>query len=399
MLDFRDSISSRFDLDIPGPENACLSTHDRIDGFVDSKCYQCFSGPGPLTKPPLFILECMMEPYFSNINPHFPIWNREDFQRIVNSFRQHHASTEVGWASIVCCNNLILMTLMADSVHSVRRRWVQPASSENMTPMTLDLIEGFLANARRATENLGLLSPRVINLQALLSLCVVAQQLFPLHLLDFIFAQAVRCAETMGIFQWHRLRNKMTESEISVYKNLAYCLYTMDKRICWTASVSPRILKSQIQLDMALLDDNPKALAAKAELASIEETIFLQIYAGHVTTRTEDEVRAIVEPLIQRLDNWLVRQGVDVEATMRQPQSCPAHAGLFLSSLCAKLLLIWPFRGHPDDCFQQHWSIAVTCVRLLVSLWESRDNDAQHVSIPMYVPQAEQVAHANLYTY
>ncbi|KAH9845330.1 putative fungal-specific transcription factor [Teratosphaeria destructans] len=155
------------------------------------------------------------------------------------------------------------MTLIADSVHSVRRRWVQPASSENTKPMTLDLIEGFLANARRATENLALLAPRILNLQALLSLCVVAQQLFPVHLLDFIFAQAVRCAEAMGIFQWHRFHNQLAEGEISVYKNLAYCLYTMDKQICWTAGVSPRILKSQIQLGMAFSDDLPKGLAAK----------------------------------------------------------------------------------------------------------------------------------------
>ncbi|KAH9845329.1 putative fungal-specific transcription factor [Teratosphaeria destructans] len=88
---------------------------------------------------------------------------------------------------------------------------------------------------------------------------------------------------------------------------------------------------------------------------------------------------------MQQLDNWLVRQGVDVEATMMQPQSCPAHTGMFLGSLCAKLLLIWPFRGHPDDCFQQHWSIAVACVRLLESLWESRDNEAQQVSIPILI--------------
>jgi hypothetical protein len=201
--------------------------------------------------------------------------------------------------------------------------------------------------------------------------------------MDCVFAQAVRCAETIGIFQWHRLREKLPEAELQEYKNIAHCLYILDKQICWTAGVSPRVLKSEIQLDLTPSNELFRPLAVKAELAAIEETIFSQVYAGHVKSRTEEEVRDVVGSISQRLDNWLVMSGVDVEATNRQPESCPAHSALVFSSACAKLLLIRPFKGHSDALFQQHRSIAATCVRFLESLWKSAIGARHQVFVPL----------------
>jgi hypothetical protein len=204
-----------------------------------------------------------------------------------------------------------------------------------------------------------------------------------MHLMDCVFAQAVRCAETIGIFQWHRLRDKLPDAELQEYKNIAHCLYILDKQICWTAGVSPRVLKSEIQLDLTPSNESFKSLAVKAELAAIGETIFSQVYAGHVKSRTEEEVHGVVGSISKRLDDWLVMSGVDVEATNRQPESCPAHSALVFSSACAKLLLIRPFKGHSDALFQQHRSIAATCVRLLESLWTSAIGARHQVSVPL----------------
>jgi hypothetical protein len=210
-----------------------------------------------------------------------------------------------------------------------------------------------------------------------------------LHILDFIFAQAVRCAEAIGIFQWHHLQGQLPEGNFHDYKNIAHCLYVLDKQICWTAGVSPRVLKSEVQLDLTLSDGSFKTLAVKAELAAVEETIFHQVYAGHVKARTEDEVRDIVGPISQRLDDWLAKSGVDLETTLKQPERCPMHAALVFSSSCAKLLLLKPFREHPDAIFQPHYSIAATCMKLLVSLWTSALGDRQQVSVPLYVSRPD----------
>jgi hypothetical protein len=171
MLNFGDSISSRADSNTQGSRDTSLFIHDRINALVDAKHHIHLSGAtSPPIEPPLAILEGMIEPYFSNINPNFPIWSRDGFQKIVTSLRQHSTCPEVHWASIVCCNNLILINLTTDSVHSVQRKMAQSGSSENVPSMGSDLIAGFLANSKRAIENLGILSPRLIILQALLSL-------------------------------------------------------------------------------------------------------------------------------------------------------------------------------------------------------------------------------------
>lgn len=206
-----------------------------------------------------------------------------------------------------------------------------------------------------------------------------------MHFLDHIFVQAVRLSEVIGIFQWHHLEGQLSESDLLDYKNIAHCLYILDKRICWTAGVPPRLQECQVQLDITPLNNSFKTLAVKAELAAIEESIYLQIYAGHAKVLTEDEVRDTVGAISQRLDNWLVKAGVDVEATSRQPETFPSHAAFLFGALCAKLLLLTPFKDHPDHLFQQHHGIATNCLRLLRSLWASTLGAWQQVSVPLYV--------------
>jgi hypothetical protein len=171
ILDFGDLVSNRIDSDVPRLRNANLSIQGRIDSFVN---IQHGTIPSRVvlapTEPPLAILEGMIDGYFSNINPQFPIWSKSVFQKMVASLREHTTCAEDEWASIVCCNNLILINLTADAVHSVQRRMAQSGSTESFPSMESDLIARFLANSKRAMENLGLISPRLINLQALLSL-------------------------------------------------------------------------------------------------------------------------------------------------------------------------------------------------------------------------------------
>lgn len=215
--------------------------------------------------------------------------------------------------------------------------------------------------------------------------CVVAHDHLPLHRLDSIFLQAVRCAEAIGIFKWHCLEGQLTESDFQDYKNIAHCLYILDKKLCFTAGLPPRVLQSEVQLDLTPSDGSFKTIAVKAELATIEEAIHHQIYAYHAKNRTEAQVRDVVECLDHRVDAWLVKSGVDVEATVKQPENYPLHASLVFSGFCAKLLLISHFREHPDRVFQQTSSIATTCMSILISLWTSTQGAWKQVSVPLYV--------------
>lgn len=170
MLDFGELLPSPIDPELQKFGDDDSSIRERIKTFVDASQHKCpRETPSPPTEPPLVILEGMMVPYFSKINPHFPIWSRGGFDKILESLRQHSTSLEDDWASIVCCNNLILINLTMDSVHSAQQRMVQSGSNGSLSSMGSELIAGFLANTKRAIENIGLLSPRLLNVQALLS--------------------------------------------------------------------------------------------------------------------------------------------------------------------------------------------------------------------------------------
>lgn len=170
MLDIRDIIVERFQAETNGPSEHAQEAQNKINLLIFQR-ERPFLNEGPPPMPPPFaILDAMIEPYFATYNQHFPIWRKEKFIEIANDLR-YSASPERDHASIVCCNNLILVTLAANSLRSCRGRQTQPKYTYKRSSIDSDIIAGFLGNAKRAIEHIGLLlSPGLLNLQALLSL-------------------------------------------------------------------------------------------------------------------------------------------------------------------------------------------------------------------------------------
>ncbi|KAG5979867.1 hypothetical protein E4U55_004669 [Claviceps digitariae] len=385
MLEFGDFITQHISLDTHEWRVAGALLHERIHSFAGCTERKLLNDTvSRPTRPPLAILDALIDPYFANINPSFPIWNKDEFRKMVDILR-HSTCPDFQWASIVCCNNLILLTLNADSLCSVQQKMAHSGVSENASSLDCDLVAGFLANAKCAVENLGVVLPCLINLQALLSLCVVAQEHLQLHTLVYLFTQTMHCAEAIGVFQWRRYRSQLTKSKCQEYRNMAHCLYILDKKICWMAGVSPRIAASEVQLDLTTQDKSFERLTAQTELAGILETIYLDLYSSQVGPRTEDQVRQVVAPIWQRLEDWLAKSVVDLDATKSQPGSHPEQAVLLFQTLCAKLLLISPYKEHPDAMFQQRSSIAEMCMRILLALWTSALDPSRHISVPRLV--------------
>lgn len=181
MLDFKDFVNDRQADDTGGTSRISASIEKSIDDFVKSgQCESIRSDPSsPPTGPPFSILDAMIESYFATINPRFPIWCKYSFTRMVSSF-QNSLAPEQEWASIVCCNNLILMTLTANAMRRTQQRSAPAANNTSNSSMDFDIITGFLTNAKRAVRNVDLLlAPSLNHVQALLSL--VCTQLTPVY--------------------------------------------------------------------------------------------------------------------------------------------------------------------------------------------------------------------------
>ncbi|KAK4233514.1 hypothetical protein C8A03DRAFT_38766 [Achaetomium macrosporum] len=217
----------------------------------------------PPTSPPLGILEAMVDDYLEHVNPQFPIWPRVGLGQLGVSLREPSGDDARDRGMVVCANNVVLTTLAAQ-----RRR-----SGAGAPSVDADLIRSFLANAWRATANIELLlAPRLLNVQALLSLCVMAQEYFDADLFDFLRNLAVQVAKSIGLGR--------SEKRSQERRNVLYCLHVVDKAAGWTTG-----LGATMPVFMADDDEQREApseaagcLAAMTKLAGIEERIMADIY-------------------------------------------------------------------------------------------------------------------------
>lgn len=339
-------------------------------------------------------------------------------------------------ASIVCCNNLILMTLVAESGSARPKKQGDVASRSRRTSSTsstpssgdLDLASGFLANAKRAVGNIELLlTPRLRNVQALLSLecmlshltivisveggraikpgillteerirtqCMVAQLHLSAGLFEILFSLASQCAKVLGVHQWHLHRDQLRDEEAEERRNVSYCLYTLDKAVCWTIGVSPSIPRSDVLIDPAPLspqDVLAAHLAAKAELAAIEEAVCLELYAARAGECSSGEAQEAAADIARRLRSWLAGAAIDLDElpnagggggnSNNSPESLSfAQTELALGFVCAQLLRIWPQRDNTDQMAQQRAEIARSCVVLMMRLWAAASEQGRHVA-------------------
>ncbi|KAH1341134.1 hypothetical protein KXW98_008551 [Aspergillus fumigatus] len=394
MLNIKDELLQSPDTDRHTVKECVLQAQRKIDHLVGQGEEIPIGGKAPPTMPPFAILEAMIEPYFTTTHGHFPIWSKKRFTEMATALRQS-APSERDLASIVCCNNLILMAMSADSPGSHQRESMMSKQTRKTSSIDFDLITGFLTNAKRAVSDINqLVSPHLVNVQALVSLVdlrliptvtngigsltnkkhIVAQVYLSIGLSETLLALAIRCAKSIGVHQWHAFQGRLSDDDVNERQNLSYCLYMLDKAVCWTAGSSPSIPVSDVHFDPRLVPSEngiPSSLVAKAEMARIEETVYLEIYAVHVQARDENQVRGFAAAIMSKLQVCLTETGVDLDQIQTSLDGSASNLQLAIRYLSVQLLLIWPHKHHPDPMFQQAPEVARMCLKLLLRLWHS----------------------------
>ncbi|KAI1460403.1 fungal-specific transcription factor domain-containing protein [Annulohypoxylon moriforme] len=374
-------------------QNALLA-QQKIDLLVNQEEKTIQNGNLP-TAPPISILRAMIDPYFSTINPHFPIWTKESFMKIATA-QQETGSSDQDLGRIVCSNNLILMTLASNLCHSPSRsdKSSRYKPARGTSSIDLDLTKGFLSNAKRAIGHAELLlAPRLINVQALLSLCVVAQEHMSPVVFSRLFNMAVQCAKSIGLHDWER--NTREQDDTLERQCVSYCLYILDKTICWTVGGSTSVPVSDVYIDTpkSLDGKTMSYLIAKTKLAEIQEEIYLDIYARRAPARTEDQVRLVISKFNQKIRDWRVEFDEDQEDANNITPESNSKIELSIGSACTQLLYMWPFREHPD-AISQRVEISRKCIRLLLRLWSSSVEMGHQGILPRTV-----ASHPPLYLY
>ena len=203
--------------------------------------------------------------------------------------------------------------------------------------------------------------------------CIVAQEYLSSEIFHSLFALASQCGKSIGIHEWQCCVEQLSVGEANTRRNLSYCLYILDKVICWTCGTFPGITISHIHIDSMALSPHDRAttlLIARTRLAVIEETIYHEMYACQVRPKSKDQVRQMTTQLQLRLQDWLASSAVNLSDVESGSDSSAWKIELAIYYFCAQLLLIWPYRNHPDVIFLRCADVSRRCMRLLLRLWD-----------------------------
>lgn len=213
----------------------------------------------------------------------------------------------------------------------------------------------------------------------------MAQDYLSSEIFQSLFALASQCAKSIGVDQWQNCQDQLSDEDAKERRNLSYCLYILDKVICWTCGTFPGITISYIHLDSTTISPDDSAmtlLVARTRLAAIEETIYHEIYACHVKPKNEDQVHQMATELLLRLQDWLASSAVNLGDVESGSDSSAWKIELAIQFFCAQLLLIWPYRDHPDAIFRRRADLSRRCMRLLLRLWNSTSDEALQAQFP-----------------
>ncbi|CVL00300.1 uncharacterized protein FMAN_09798 [Fusarium mangiferae] len=348
--------------------NELIVAKERLFQIVsEAELLPSLKNSSPPTTPPLGILQPMIDPYFDNINRHMPIWSRDRFQDFIADMQLTSPEDQPHAVHVIFCNSLAILILTAKLASSSR------SSGSDWSSIDLDLVKYFLSNATWAVHNLQeLMTQRLSNIQALLSLHLVAQIHWGSERASLFLTLAAAGAKPLGLYQSESFQG-YTHDEMQERKTLFLCLYILDKTRCWTDGQPPQVplwhpevLLSRSGIDLGLL--------ARARLSHIEETMFLQLYSDVSGDQPSSQVDQIVSNLTQRLQRFSEECRLGDREDYQDMSFAKAELRLVVCAL--QVLLYW--RIDKEDAMVASSS---KCLSLFIDLWRQNTEPGNHLTV------------------
>ncbi|KAF4336977.1 pyridoxal phosphate-dependent transferase major domain protein [Fusarium beomiforme] len=327
------------------------------------------SSSSPPSTPPLGILQPMIDPYFDNINPHMPIWSKARFQEFIADMQM--ASTDQPYAThAICLNSLAILLLTAKiasaSVHS----------GSSWSSIDMELVKYFLANSTWAIHNLQeLMMQHLSNIQALLSLYLVAQIHWGSERASLFLALAATGAKPLGLYQLDLSQGSTTE-EIQERQSVFLCLYILGTSRCWIDGQPPQVPLRHPEAWFAHTGNTAidPGLLARAKLSHIEETIFLKLYSDISGDLCNNRLEQMVSNLTQMLDMFTAEYRLDDVQTHQDIRFSKAELRIVVSAL--EVLLYWRINIEVEVV-----NAASKCLSLFIDLWAQNTGLGNHLTV------------------
>ncbi|KAF9772859.1 hypothetical protein IL306_009402 [Fusarium sp. DS 682] len=326
-------------------------------------------GSSPPTTPPLGILQPLIDPYFDNINPHMPIWSKTRFQDFIADM-QRTSTQQLYAAHAISFNSLAILILTAKIASASAH------SGSNWSSIDLELVKYFLANATWAVHNLQeLMMQHLSNIQALLSLYLVAQIHWGSERASLFLALAATGAKPLGLYQLESSPG-YTAEEIQERRNVFLCLYILGISRCWIDGQHPQVPLRHPEVWFCHTGNTAidPGLLARAKLSQIEERIFLKLYSDNSGDLSTTRVEQSVSNLTQILETFAAEHRLDDVQTHQDIIFAKAELGIVVSAL--KVLLYWRI-----DAEAEVVNTASKCLSLFIDFWSQNTGLGNHLTV------------------
>lgn len=210
---------------------------------------------------------------------------------------------------------------------------------------------------------------------------MIAQEHLSSWLFGMLVGLATQCAKSIGLHQWVHAQDQFSEDDFQERQNVSYCLYILDKAVCWTTGIPPSVSGFDVHITSGMLSGCSQAatdLVAKAKLAGIEEIIYTDIYSYRAKAKTDEEMESASLKVELKLQQWLIESGIDMDDVENNDAEIPTvKLELCVAYFSVRLLLIWPFQKHKHE----RVDYARKCIRLLLHLWQATRELGQYMVI------------------
>ncbi|KAI9151263.1 hypothetical protein HJFPF1_08462 [Paramyrothecium foliicola] len=343
----------------------------------------------PLEVPPLSIVEAMMEPFFNFIQPRMPIWTRRRFERYIESCHTASDADPGKRAALTCANNMVILTLATKFVKVTAKRAGREAKT--LSSMELGLLNTFLLNAKRALNRIEqLLVPTLANIQAILSLCLVAQLFLSDDIFQRMFQQAVYLARLAGIENSEVSSNTPLDShEAEERNNILSCLHLIAPSVGWRGGtcldlVSTLPLRAS-SFEFPTNSDDEHGILPLADLAQYELAVCTQAYSAKPNLPWPPAFAQPGSALQQHTETWWRKfgerldMGKFVDSEENSSTMSSASSVLLERTLCfhtLRILMTWQLPQSQRNVREQLEDSRLT-LRLL-SLAANTESDLGH---------------------
>ncbi|KAL8701086.1 MAG: hypothetical protein Q9201_005106 [Fulgogasparrea decipioides] len=237
------------------------------------------------------------------------------------------------------------------------------------------LASSFFLPSSAALVNVRLLmAPRLINVQALILLSVLAQQQDSQEQSDLLFAQACTMAKAMGLHKAQAIPDAASAEEQQERWMVCRSLYLRDKGLTVSRGSVSWLPESNFSQILGIGSDQRRTYSGRLELASLQDKIYWLAHSPKRLRRSSKKVQGILTQIQQGLEDLARSHGLfnthdhrtrcttlqldflstRIGALLESP--VPSHGKLVRADARASCLVLLLARGDCNETVQEQYN-------------------------------------------